>query len=347
MFNLSDLGIPIIQAPMAGGINNPRLASEVSNAGGVGSFGFSYSTPQKISEDLAATRALTNGPINANFFVFSAVDLPAQAVQQKALEALKNLPIEGEYSLSIPQAPFYPDLEEQLIPVWEHCPEILTFHFGIPSLSIIEKAHSLGIAVGITATSFKEAKAIEKAGANFIVAQGIEAGGHRGIFHPDEADEKLTTIDLTKLLAKGCSIPIVAAGTIMDGADIANILKSGAVAAQLGTAFLCCEESGASVVHKEYLLNLHGRGSVFTTGFSGRPARGINNEFIRLMEGKMVLPFPIQNSMTASLRQLGGRTNNGEYQSLWAGQGYARTRQLSAKNLMLALKEELLLARPF
>jgi nitronate monooxygenase len=344
MFNFSKLDIPVIQAPMAGGINNPRLASEVSNAGGVGSFGFSYSTPQKISEDLAATKALTNGPINANFFVFSPVDLPAQVIQEKAIQAIKNLPIESDYSVSIPQAPFYPDIEEQLNPVWKHCPAILTFHFGIPSLSIIEKAHSLGIAIGITATSLKEAKAVEKAGADFIVAQGIEAGGHRGMFNPDEVDEKLSTIDLTKLLVGGCSIPVVAAGAIMDGADIANALKSGAVAAQLGTAFLCCEESSASPAHKEYLLHHHSRGSVFTSGFSGRPARGIDNEFIRLMDSKIVLPFPIQNTMTASLRQVAGRTNNGEYQSLWAGQDYSRTRKLNAQNLMLVLKKELLIA---
>jgi nitronate monooxygenase len=176
------------------------------------------------------------------------------------------------------------------------------------------------------------------------VAQGIEAGGHRGMFNPDDVDEKLRTIDLTKLLVGGCSIPVVAAGAIMDGADIANALKSGAVAAQLGTAFLCCEESSASPAHKEYLLHHHSRGSVFTRGFSGRPARGIDNEFIQLMDSKIVLPFPIQNTMTASLRQLAGRTNNGEYQSLWAGQDYSRTRKLNAQNLMLVLKEELLIA---
>ncbi len=344
MFNFSQLGIPVIQAPMAGGINNPRLASEVSNAGGVGSFGFSYSTPQKISEDLAATKALTSGPINANFFVFSAVDLPAQAVQEMAIEALENLPIEGEYVVSAPHAPFYPDIEEQLKPVWEHCPEILTFHFGIPSPSIVARAHALGIAIGMTATSLGEAKAVEKAGADFIVAQGIEAGGHRGIFDPDEADEKLTAITLTKQFVRACSIPIVAAGAIMDGADIANALKSGAVAGQLGTAFLCCDESGATPAHKEYLLKHHGRGSTFTRGFSGRPARGINNEFIRLMEGKIVLPFPIQNTLTASLRQLAVKTNNGEYQSLWAGQDYSRARRISTNKLMLSLKEELLIA---
>jgi len=343
MFNFSKLGVPIIQAPMAGGTNNPLLASEVSNAGGVGSFGFAYSTPQKISEDLVATKSLTNGPINANFFVFSPVDLPAQSIQMQAIEALKNLPIEGEYSVVTPQAPFYPAIEDQLHPIWEHRPEILTFHFGIPSLSLLEKAHSLGIAVGITATSLREAKAIEKVGADFIVAQGIEAGGHRGIFNPDGDDEKLSAIDLTKQLVKECKIPVVSAGAIMDGADIANTLKAGAVAAQLGTAFLCCDESTASPAHKEYLLKHHSRGSVFTTGFSGRLARGIDNEFIQLMNGKVVLPFPIQNTITASLRQLAVRVNNGEYQSLWAGQDYSRIRKLSARNLILRLKEELLI----
>lgn len=344
MFNISKLAVPVIQAPMAGGINNPKLASEVANAGGVGSFGFAYSTPQKISEDLLATKALTSGPINANFFVFSPVSLPSQSIQDQAVEALKNLSINGEYSITIPQAPFFPDIEEQLQPVWEHRPEILTFHLGIPSLSIIEKAHSLGIAVGLTATNIEEAIAIERAGADFVIAQGIEAGGHRGIFFPDQSDEKLTTIELTTRLVKRCSIPIISAGAIMDGADIAKALRVGAVAAQLGTAFLCCEESGASRAHQDYLLTQNNRHSVFTKGFSGRPARGIENEFIHLMENKTVLPFPIQNTMTAAMRQLAGKTNQGEYQSLWAGQDFKRIRKLKAHELVLALKEELLIA---
>lgn len=341
MFDFSKLVVPIIQAPMAGGINNPILASEVANAGGVGSFGFAYSTPQKISEDLMATRALTKGPINANYFVFSPVDLPDCSDQESAIEALKNLPIEGEYALSIPRAPFYPDLEGQLKPVWEHCPEILTFHFGIPPLSVIEKAHSLGIVVGITATNMKEALAIERAGADFVVAQGIEAGGHRGIFNINASDEKLSAINLTKLLVKNLSIPVVTAGAIMNGADIAGALKAGAVATQLGTAFLCCEESSASAVYKDYLLNQQSRDSVFTIGFSGRPARGIENEFIRMMKNKSVLPFPIQNTMTAPLRQLAGKINNAEYQSLWAGQDFRRVRVLRVKDLISELNREL------
>lgn len=345
MFNFSKLTVPVIQAPMAGGINTPALASEVANVGGVGSFGFAYSTPQKISEDLLATKALTNGPINANFFVFSPVDLPTISIQEQAITSLKNLPIDGEPSISIPQAPFFPNIEDQLQPIWEHRPAILTFHLGLPPRSVMEKARSLGIAVGITATNLEEAISIEKAGADFVIAQGIEAGGHRGIFHPDQFDEKLTTIELTKRLVKGCSSPIISAGAIMDGADIARALKAGAVAAQLGTAFLCCEESGASRVHKDYLLTQQNRHSVFTKGFSGRPARGIDNQFIQLMENKPVLPFPIQNTMTAPIRQLAGQTNYGEYQSLWAGQDFKRVRKLKAKDLVLALKEELLIAQ--
>lgn len=344
MINLAKLELPIIQAPMAGGINNPKFAAEVANAGGIGSFGFAYSSPQKIAEDLVATRSLTKGPINANFFVFSNVDLPEQSIQNQAVQALKNLPIDGEYSVAIPQAPYFPSLEGQLNPIWEHTPELLTFHFGIPPIAVIDKAHSLGIAVGITATNLQEALAIEKSGADFIVAQGIEAGGHRGVFEINQTDERLSALELTRLLVKNCSIPIVSAGAIMDGMDICGALKAGAVAAQLGTAFLCCEESGASPAHKEYLLKKHDRSSVFTKAFSGRPARGIQNEFIRLMDDQSILPFPIQNTMTASLRQLATKTNNGEYQSLWAGQDYARARNLSAKELVLALKQELLAA---
>jgi nitronate monooxygenase len=341
MFSFSQLTLPVIQAPMAGGINTPQLASAVANAGGVGSFGFAYSSPEKINDDLLATQALTSGFINANFFIFNPVELPEQDIQLKAIDTLKSLPINGEFSVSIPQSPFFPDLNEQLAPVWINRPAILTFHFGIPPLEIIEKAHSLGISVGITATSLKEGIAIQNSGADFIVSQGVEAGGHRGIFVPDTEDELLSTIVLTKQLADNCSIPIAAAGGLMSGQDIKNALAAGAAAAQLGTAFLCCDEAGTSSSHRDFLLNKHDRGSVFTKGFSGRLARGIDNEFIKLMANKPGLPFPIQNTLTAPLRQLAGRTNNGEYQSLWAGEGYARTRQMSTSELIEKLRCEL------
>jgi len=339
---------------MAGGVCTPALVAAVANAGGVGSFGFAYSTPQKIAEDLVAARALMShrssgaevgiGAINANFFVFKPVDLPKTEVQQSAQAALQALPIAKDAfdaPPSIPSAPFFPDLHEQIAPVWQHKPEILTFHFGIPDEAIIEQAHALGIAVGMTATCVTEAIAIEKAGADFIVAQGIEAGGHRGIFDVNDDDEELSTLELTRQLVKQCSVPVVAAGAIMDGADIRAALDGGATAAQMGTAFLCCDESGATPAHKDFLVNQGLRGSVITRGFSGRPARGIRNAFIDHMQDQTVLPFPIQNTLTGSMRKWAAQTNNGEYQSLWAGTAYHRSRAMPAAELMRALAQEM------
>ena len=354
MFHLHTLKTPIIQAPMAGGVCTPALVAAVANAGGVGSFGFAYSTPQKIAEDLVAARALmshrssdaevSTGAINANFFVFMPVNLPNTEVQQSAQAALQALPIAEEAfnaPPAIPSAPFYPDLHEQIAPVWEQRPDILTFHFGIPDASIVEHAHALGIAVGMTATCVTEAMAIEKAGADFIVAQGIEAGGHRGIFDINDEDDELSTLELTRRLVKQCALPVVAAGAIMDGADIRAALDVGAAAAQLGTAFLCCDESGASSAHKDFLLNQGSRGSVITRGFSGRPARGIRNTFIDHMQDQTILPFPIQNTLTGSMRKWAAQANNGEYQSLWAGTEYHRSRAMPAAELMRALAQEM------
>lgn len=344
MFSFKQLTVPVFQAPMAGGVCTPELVAAVTNAGGVGSFGFAYSTPEKIAADLSAARALTKGPINANFFVFYPVSPPDDETATKALSALKSLPVAHEAfpsPIGLPTAPFYPDLNEQIAPIWEHRPQVLTFHFGIPDGTIIEHAHTLGISVGMTATCVADALAIEAAGADFVVAQGIEAGGHRGVFEVDGVDEQLTTLELTMQLAMHCSIPIVSAGAMMDGTDIRAALNAGAAAAQLGTAFLCCDESGASVAHKEYLLNQGARGSEMTRAFSGRPARGIKNEFMAQMQGKTLLPFPLQNTLTGSLRKWAAQNNNGEYQSLWAGTQYHRCRAMPAAELMQSLAHEI------
>jgi nitronate monooxygenase len=346
LFHFKQLSVPFIQAPMAGGICTPELVAAVANAGGVGSFGFAYSSPEKINADLVAAKALTDGPINANFFVFSPVDLPSLEVQTRAIQAIRRLPIETDFIVAVPEGPYFPALEHQLEPIWAHRPAILTFHLGIPAPSIIEKAHALGIAVGITATNAKEALAVEQAGADFIVAQGIEAGGHRGTFEPNaQQDQRLTTIELTQLLALQCTKPIVAAGAIMNGTDIAHALTAGATATQMGTAFLCCEESGASEEHQDFLLNQAHRGSTLTKVFSGRLARAIQNDFMHSMVDQTILPFPIQNSLTASIRQWANKTHNGDYQSLWAGSAYAKIRKMSAQALIETLQQELLSAK--
>jgi nitronate monooxygenase len=349
MFSFSDLSIPVIQAPMAGGVNTPQLVAAVSNAGGLGSFGFAYTTPEKIDADLKAAGDLINQAprkrINANFFVFEEPIMPNLEQQQLALHDLQSVIGDWEIQTSLPSSPYIPNLEEMLEPIWEHQPEVLTFHFGIPPKQVIEKAHTLNISVGITATSLEEALKIQSAGADFIVAQGIEAGGHRGIFNPDGTDLQLSTMDLLRALNGRVRIPVIAAGGIMDGQDIHLMISVGASAVQMGTAFLTALESGASSAHRRFVMEHHHLGTHFTRAFSGRSAQGIHNEFMKVMEGKTYLPFPAQNTMTAPMRQWALEKDEGHYQSLWAGRSYAKARALSSHDLMMVLHHEYLAAK--
>ena len=341
VFNFSKLKLPIIQAPMAGGFNTPELASVVANSGGVGSFGFSFTSPEKIDEILNTTKKLTSGFINANFFVFKPVKLPDKEVQEEALKAVESLSLIEKYDINIPKEPFYYDLESQIEATLKNLPSIITFHLGIPSIDIIKKIQSFGIRVGITATNITEAKSIENVGADFIVAQGIEAGGHRGIFDQENIDEKITLDNLLIKILENVSLPVVAAGGIMEGKHIKRVINIGAKAAQLGTAFLTCPEAGTSKIHKHYLLNEQKRKTKITKAFSGRMARGINNKFIEEMDGKKIFPFPIQNTITTPLRKVSKNNNNGEFINLWAGINFNQVRDLSAKELMKNLADEL------
>lgn len=335
------LACPIVLAPMAGGPNTPPLAAAVANAGGLASFGFAYSTPERIAADLAAARALTAGPLNANFFVFRPVTPPGPEETARAIAAVAALPEARGLPLATPVPPFFPDLGAQLEPVWRLRPEVLTFHFGMPPAGVIERAHTLGICVGVTATRASEARAIAAAHADFIVAQGSEAGGHCGVFAPGEPGDWLPVRELVRALAKVTDLPLVAAGGLMNGADIRSVLDAGADAAQLGTAFLATTESGASAAHKRYVLEEGRRGTALTRAFSGRHARGIRNTFIERMAGADVLPFPLQNGLTAPLRKAALERDDGEFQALWAGANYRQCRGGSARELVRRLLAEL------
>jgi nitronate monooxygenase len=335
------LACPIVLAPMAGGPNTPALGAAVANAGGLASFGFAYSTPDRIAADLAATRALTIGPLNANFFVFRPVVAPGHEESVRAIAALAALPGAQGVDFKAPIPPFFPDLAAQLEAVWRLRPEVLTFHFGLPPAGVIDRARTLGISVGVTATRAGEARAIAAAGADFIVAQGAEAGGHCGVFAPAEPGDWLPVRELVRALARVTDLPLVAAGGLMSGADIRSVLDAGADAAQLGTAFLATAESGASAAHKRFLLEEGHRGTALTRAFSGRHARGIRNTFIERMIAADVLAFPLQNSLTTPLRRLALERDDGEFQSLWAGANYARCRDGSARELVRRLLAEL------
>lgn len=339
-FDFSALRIPLIQAPMAGGPNTVEMVAAVANAGAIGSFGFAYSSAQKIALDLEATKQKTHGAINANFFVFSPVSAPNDLEVRRAIDALTALPMSQGVEYRAPSSPYYPDLEELLDPVWHYRPQWVTFHFGIPPSVVIDRAKQLKIAVGITATSVQEALEIERSGADAVIAQGIEAGGHRGLFDADGADECLGLDDLLKSLHGRLKIPVIAAGGLMTGHDIRRIQSLGARAAQMGTAFLCCHESGASPAHQRFLLKQHELGTAYTRAFSGRRAQGIANRFIRQMQDQPYLPFPIQNTLTGALRQKAVREDDADYQSLWAGSNYAKVRAMSVADLINQLSKE-------
>lgn len=346
MLDLTRLKTPIVLAPMAGGFNTPALAAAVADCGGVGSFGFAYSTPQAIDQSLEATKQLTDGALNANFFVFSNPNEPSAERYLQAESSIHSLPAAGSFEVQRPTSPYFPDLEAQLEPVWRHQPAILTFHFGIPNTAVIQRAHDRDICVGITATCVSEALAIEAAGADFIVAQGWEAGGHRGCFDPSQPDDALDIRTLTAQLGEVVGLPLVAAGGLMNAAEIAQIIASGACAAQLGTAFLACPEAGTSQTHRRFLLAESARETVFTQAFSGRPARGVRNEFMDVMQGQPLLPFPLQNTLTGGLRRWAGANGNYEYQSVWAGAGFSTLQELPARQLMEQLAAGLKVASP-
>lgn len=327
---------------MAGGFNTPELAAGVANAGGVGSFGFAYSQPSEIDQTLAATKKLTTGLINANFFIFPTVAAPIRGELTAALDALKTLPIEADVIAgALPlKAPYVPDLTSQLEPVWRHRPAMLTFHFGVPNPWIISRAHELGISVGVTVTCLSEAQKVVALGVDFIVAQGWEAGGHRGIFESTVQDEKMSVLDLVGALVANVALPVIAAGGMMTGAHIASAIEVGANAAQLGTAFLCCNEAATPAAHRGLLQSATVRQTQFTDAFSGRAARGIRNRYMEHMQDKPVLAFPLQNTLTSSLRAWASENVRPEFQSVWAGTGYRYIRSGSVGALMTVLIQE-------
>ena len=280
---LSNLNLkhPIIQAPMAG-VSTPALAAAVSNAGGLGSLGLGSSSVEKARDAIEKTQALTELPFQVNFFCHQ----PAQRDAAREARWLEHLaPLFADLNLSLPAKGeeiyrtfvSHEDMQRMLL---ELKPAVVSFHFGLPTPSQLVSLRSAGIVTLATATNLEEARKIEKAGIDAIVAQGIEAGGHRGVFAPENSDEGLSTNVLVRLIVKETSLPVIAAGGIMDGRGIRAALNLGAVAAQLGTAFILCPESAASDGYREILKSERAHHTRMTDAISGRPARGILNRII-------------------------------------------------------------------
>jgi len=333
------LGIehPIIQGPMGGGPSTPELVAAVSNAGGLGSLGAAYLTPDQITDAIRRIRALTSRPFNVNLFAGGwSTD---QAFDHgPMLEVLGE--VHEKLGLPAPAAPTpVPDpFPAQLEAVLDARPPIFSFTFGIPDRDAISRLKARGIVIVGTATTVEEARRLEQAGVDAVVAQGSEAGAHRGTFLDSFEASMVPTLDLVPATTNEVRIPVIASGGLMDGRDIVSALHAGALAAQLGTAFLACPESGASDAYKRAILAAKEDTTVVTRAFSGRPARGLRNAFMASVDGKeIILPYPLQNALTRPMRTAAAQQGLADYLSLWAGQGVARACAMPAGDLVARL----------
>jgi nitronate monooxygenase len=339
------LRLPLIQAPMAGGPSSQDLVAACSAAGALGSFGFAYTQPDDMRRQAAFVRSKTERPFGINLFVSPLPGAIEPAGQRAALDAVAAY--YKELGLPAPQpvtAPYAPDLEAQLAAVEEIRPRVLTTHLGVLGREKIRPLQAKGILCGGSATCIAEAKQLEELGYDFVIAQGGEAGGHRGTHLRNPADAMTGTFALVRLVVRATRLPVVAAGGIMDGAGIAACLALGAQAAQLGTAFIPCPESGAAEIHKKELLKRTEDDTTITDRFSGKPARGLANRFIEEMQAAPYLAFPAQNRVTGPLRQASGKAGRPDFVAMWAGQAAPLSRALPAAQLVQALEAETLAA---
>ena len=345
---LSRLGVrlPIIQAPMAG-TSTPQLAAAVTNAGGLGSIAVGAVSAHSAWEMIAAVREVTAGPFNVNLFCHR----PARVDPDPETAWLAALgPAFAKFGATPPDhlAEIYtsfiadPDMLEVLL---ETRPAVVSFHVGLPPVDIIDRLKAAGIVLLATATSLPEARGGVAAGVDAIVAQGWEAGGHRGVFDPDEPDARLGLAPLTRLLVSALPVPMIAAGGLMDGAGVTSALALGAEAAQLGTAFIGCPESSADHFHREALFSPASSATEMTRLISGRPARCLPNAFTALGAsplGQVTPPdYPIAYDAGKALAATARAAGDGGYGAQWAGQGAPLARALPAAELMAALEREL------
>ncbi|MEO3855405.1 nitronate monooxygenase [Acrocarpospora sp. B8E8] len=328
--DLQSLRYPIIQAPMAGGPSTPELAAAVSGAGGLGFLAAGYRTVAELRADIAAVRARTQAPFGVNLFV-PAADRPAPGPVETYAELLR--PDADRYGVRLgdPVADDDGWAEKLALVVGERVP-VVSFAFGLPAREIVEELRGAGALVLVTITTPAEAVAAYEGGADALVAQGIEAGGHRGGF-TDEGDLGLLT--LLRLVARHTPLPVVGAGGVMDHAGVAAVLAAGAVAAQSGTAFLRCPEAGTSEPHRAALTSAPA--TALTRAFTGRLARSLVNRFLAEHSAHAPAAYPQVHWLTAPLRAAARRAGDAEMINLWAGQGFALARDVPAAGLVQEL----------
>lgn len=339
----SFLGIehPIIQAPMAGS-TTPELVAAVSNAGGLGSLGAANMTPGQITDAIGRIRQLTDRPFCVNLFAGGREERDADPTMMLDILGRSHM----ELGIPAPESPAPTDdpFPAQLDAVIEAAPPVFSFTFGIPGPDALARLKERGIVTVGTATTVAEARLLVEAGVDAVVAQGSEAGGHRGTFDGSIDKAMIGTMALVPQVVDAVPVPVIASGGIMDGRGIVAALALGATAVQMGTAFLACKEASVPPAYREALRQTPGERTTITRAFSGRHARGIVNDFIEAWHDREedILPFPLQNIATRPLRNAASAANDSRFLSMWAGQGAAMAREpLPAAHLIRQLIREM------
>ena len=341
------LGItyPLIQAPMAGGFTSPELVAAVANAGGLGSFAAALLSPAEIKAGVEQIRRLTDQPFNVNLFVLDPPS-PDPGEVERALELLR--PIRDELGLppGRPPARWCQDYREQVETLIDLRVPVTSFTFGLLDGAAIERLHRSGSIVLGTATNVAEARAWVENGADAVCAQGAEAGAHRGTFLGGLDEGLIGSLALVPQVVDAVRVPVVAAGGIADGRGVAAALVLGAAGVQLGTVFLNCAEVPIHPGYRAALRASRETDTRITRVFSGRPARGIVNEFMRRLDARAheVPAYPVQNALTGEIRRAAADSNRPEFMSLWAGQAAGllarRPADQRAADLVAALVSE-------
>ncbi|HEX5092300.1 MAG TPA: nitronate monooxygenase [Burkholderiales bacterium] len=334
--------LPIIQAPMAGA-QAGAMAIAVSNAGALGSLPCALLTTDSMRTELEAIRAQTSKPFNVNFFCHTP---PVPSAEREAAWQTALAPFYREYGIdpaSIPsgqgRAPFSEDFADALEP---YRPPVVSFHFGLPSKRLLGRVKGWGSKVLCTATTVDEARWLESQGVNGIIAQGVEAGGHRGMFLTGDLTTQVGTFSLVPQVLRAVKLPVIAAGGIADARGVATLLEMGAAGVQVGTAYLLCPEALTSAVQRAALKSEASRHTALTNVFTGRPSRGIVNRVMRelgIMNGAAP-EFPLAAAAIAPLRAKAEAAGLGDFTPLWSGQNATGCREVPAAQLTLELAAE-------
>lgn len=348
LLDLLGVELPIIQAPMAG-VSSPAMAAAVANAGALGSIGVGATNAAGARHMIAEIRERSGRPFNVNVFCHE----PAKsnpAVEAAWIERLRReftrLGGEPPTALTEIYKSFVED-DDMLASLLADKPKVVSFHFGAPPPDRVRALRDAGIVLVGSATSVDEARMLVVAGVHAVVAQGYEAGGHRGVFDPDAPDDRLGTMALTRLLVRQLGVPVIAAGGIMDGAGISAVLRLGASAAQLGTAFIACPESQADAGYRAALASAAANHTVMTRAISGRPARCLANRFTAFGAGitaDEIPAYPIAYDAGKALNAAGKSAGEPNFGAHWAGQGAPLARALPAADLVAALAAEMKVA---